>query len=266
MLATTIARTPDAFTTTAFPGNPHARRIYRTMSDIPSFSRAAQETELQMAVIAGYEYALAYINEVEAFSVQVRPGPADTLTDDAPEEQLYAKMTLWRGTPPAREPYRTLGYLRLVRNHYAHVNDVPSPALVKFIAKYAHHLQRHWNKSPSQIGNLKFRTLVNRPLTTSHAYPAMNLLRAAIEQIDKSFAATLRLDNILPLEANRLYEHVPGHDRAVERFVPKLRAAIRERYGETFSAALLEPYVRQFLTERRVARVSVRRFGQRKQP
>lgn len=105
VLAPAIAATPDASTTVAFPQNPHGHRIYRKVRDIPEFAETSPEIALQMAVIAGGEYGLAYMVELQSFSRAVRPSAVDTTEEDAAEDQLFARMLAWLGSAAAREPY-----------------------------------------------------------------------------------------------------------------------------------------------------------------
>src|SRR5690349_5200579 len=82
---------PEKFTTEAFADNPYAKRLYRQMAEMPAFAMKSEQTELQMGVIAGAEYALAYAEEIEAFHALVKPSDADLIHLDAPEDQLFAK-------------------------------------------------------------------------------------------------------------------------------------------------------------------------------
>lgn len=237
LFAPHVAASPKAYSTDIFPANPHARRIYRMMKDMPEFAAVSEEIELQMVVISGVEHALAYIAEIEAFRRRVILSPADAIKCDAPEDQIFDKMSGWTGSAPVRGDYRTLGYLRLLRNHYAHVNDDPSPAFAAYLAQHSHHLQSFWANGVTQLGTFQFRTLVDAPLTASDAFAIMNLLRVVIEHIDTGFAGTLTLEAVLPEVTARLFATCAGHDRTPERLSPKVRAAIEHDYGPRFGVA-----------------------------
>lgn len=255
LFALHVESSPEDYSTQVFPANPYAGRIYRKMKDIPSFAAVSDEIELQMVVISGGEHALAYIVEIEKFRSKLLPSPADAIARDAPEDQIFDKMSQWAGALPPRGDYRTLGFLRLLRNHYAHVNEAPSPAFAAYLAQHAHHLQSFWNNGVTHLGNFRFRTLIDAPLTAEDAFAIMNLLRVVIEHVDASFAATLSLDAVLPEVTAHLIATRPGHDRTPARLSPKVRAAIEHDYGCKFGIDEIRSRVEAcFATARRVSR------------
>ncbi len=249
-LSALAAATPDEFTTTVFPANPFARRIYRKMKDIPAFAAASEQIEFQMGIVAGVEHALAYVEEIEDFRAQVHPSPGDGIGLKAAEDQLYAKMTDWTVSPPAIGPYRTLGYLRLLRNHYAHVNDEPTSAFASYLATHSHQLQRFWTNGITDLGGIQFRTLPDVPLTPGSAFALMNLLRVVIEIVDRGFVATLVLDDVVGVVAAEVFARVEAHDRSPERLTRKVRAALQEGYGEKFATAAVRQGVDEYLQSR----------------
>lgn len=250
-LSELVRASPKEFTTAAFAGNPYAKRLYRQMADMPDFAIKSEQTELQMGVIAGVEYALAYFDEIEAFRALAKPSEADVVRADAPEDQLFAKMSRWLGCEPEKGPYRSLGYLRLLRNHYAHVNDDPSPAFASFVAKHAHHLQRYWDNGITDLGAISFRSLPHDALTAEYAFAIMNLLRVSVEKIDRDFASTLEFDDVLNLVAAEAYESAAHHDRAPERLTSRVRSDLELGYGERFDVTRVRAGVDAFLSHRR---------------
>ena len=246
-----VRASPKEFTTAAFADNPYAKRLYRQMADMPEFAMKSEQTELQMGVIAGVEYALAYVDEVEAFRRSARPSDADLISTDAPEDQLFAKMTRWLGREPEKETYRSLGYLRLLRNQYAHVNDDPSPAFARYVAKHAHHLQRYWDNGITDLGAVSFRSLPRDALTAECAFAIMNLLRVSVEKIDCDFASTLELDDILNFVVAEAFEGAAHHDRAPERLAHRVRSDLNLRYGARFDVTRVRIGVETFLSQRR---------------
>lgn len=241
---------PDAFTTSVFPANPFARRIYRKMKDLPAFATASEQIELQMGVVTGVEHALAYVEEIEDFRAAVHASPADDINVKAPEDQLLAKMSEWSNLAPVAGNYRTLGYLRLLRNHYAHVKVEPTSAFAAYLANHSHSLQRFWANGITDLGGVQFRTLPDGPLTPGKAFALMNVLRVIIEKIDQEFVATLDLDDVIGLVAAEVFDRVKGHDRNAEPLTRKVRAALREGYGEKFDTVLVRRGVDDYLRHR----------------
>lgn len=251
VLTSHAAASADKFTTAVFPANPYADRIFRKLKDLPAFGAASKEIELQMVVIAAVEHALAYASEIESFRRLTSPTATDDIAIEAAEDQLFEKVSQWAGSTPPRGDFRTLGYLRLLRNHYAHVNDVPSSAFSAYIATHAHHLQRFWNNGVTQLAGLRFKTLPDAPLTSEIAFAIMNLVRVVIEHIDFVFASTLQLDRVVFQIAAELLDTVKGHDRSAARLAPKVRFVLEHGYGVKQDTAQIQPLVESFLETRR---------------
>jgi hypothetical protein len=250
-LSKLVKASPKDFTTSVFPANPYAPRIYRKMKDMPAFAAKSEQIELQMCIIAGFEHALAYVEELEDFRASVRPSHADATNVDAPEDRLLAKMTQWMGGASEKGPYKTFGYVRLLRNHYAHVNDEKTPAFSSYIANHAHQLQRFWDNGITDLGGIKFRTLPDGPLSAESAFAVMNLLRVSIEMIDRDYAGTLKLADILETTAAEVFVAAAHHDRALERMGPKVRATLKRDYGEEFDLTAVREGVNAFLAAQR---------------
>jgi hypothetical protein len=241
---------PNDYTTAVFPNNPHAPRLYRKLKDVPAFAAESEQIEFQMGIVASVEHALAYVEEIEEFRARLRPSPGDVIAMKGAEDQLYAKMTDWAGAAPAVGPYRTLGYLRLLRNHYAHVNDEPTQAFSSYLANHSHQLQRFWTNGVTDLGGIVFRTFPDESLTPRSAFAVMNLLRVVIEVIDREFVATLDLNDVVDSVMEDMFERVDANDRFAEPLTRKVRAAIQYGYGEKLTSASVRPRVDAYLQSR----------------
>ena len=114
---------------------------------------------LRMGVIASVEHSLAYVEEVQAFRQALVNSEGDDVKDDAEEEQFRLKIERWSGRSPPSGYFRTLGYLRLLRNHYAHVNDTPHPSFKTYVRSYGTPLNKFWNNGVTDVHGIDFRTL-----------------------------------------------------------------------------------------------------------
>lgn len=242
---------PEQSTTTVFASNPYASRLHRKIEEIPTFAAKSEQIELQMGVIAGCEHAIAYLKEIEVFRAAVKPGPADALKADAIEDRLLQKLAEWLGTAPVKGPYLTLGYLRLLRNHYGHVNEVKTSAFTKYIANYAHYLQTFWNNGRTDIGPLIFRTLPDGPLSPEACFAIMNLLRICIEEIDADFVRTLTVPDVLEHMVAQVHERDKPRSNDPEWFTKRVRAAIFGAYGEEPDAVAVRKATDAFLAARK---------------
>ena len=120
---------PKDFTSTVFPRNPFAERFYRRIDELHSFGATSSVIELQTGIIAAVEYALAYLEEIQSFRAAVRPSAEDQIHKDGAEEKIFEKLSGWSGTPAPKGYFTTIGYLRLLRNHFAHARSDLSSAL-----------------------------------------------------------------------------------------------------------------------------------------
>jgi hypothetical protein len=244
-LAGAAAQRPSDFTPSVFASNPFSNRIYRKMGDLPQFSAEAEQVALKMGVIASVEHVLACLDEMQTFRAALAPTSADAIRDDAEEEQLRAKIEAWSGKNPTAAYFRTIGMFRLLRNHYAHLNDKPHPALKTFVASYATPLNRFWAKAPTQLHGLDFRTIATVPLTFELAIAVVNLLRVSVIHIDEMLSATLAFDDVVAWLLSEVLKHPRSKSLAVDRLTSKVRLRMKMDFANTGTAASIGPVVQR---------------------
>lgn len=183
--------TPEKFTTEIFPENPFSKTSYRRLAELSGFAEQSEQTALQMGIIAAVEYVLAYIEEVQELREQVVPGSVVPVDEEPEEMKLCERIGAWGGGNPVRGYFRTLGYFRLLRNHYAHVNEQPSTAFATYIRTHATPLNRFWDNGMTNLHGIDFKTLPAARLTPHLAFGVMNLLRVSVQHIDHMMAQTL---------------------------------------------------------------------------
>lgn len=188
-----VASRPNEFSTDVFPANPYAEAIYRRVSELADLSGDAEVIALQMGVVASVEHLLAYMEEVQTFREGLIADDGEAIRDDAEEEQLRLKITRWRGSQPNSQYFRTLGYFRHLRNHYAHVNPKPVSAFATYIRSYGTPLNSFWNNGVTDVHGVDFQTLASSRLTPELSFGVMNLLRVCLRHVDEMVAETLTL-------------------------------------------------------------------------
>lgn len=230
-LAEVIAIRSSDYTHQIFPDNPFAMRIHRQMQDLPRFVNGTKQIALRMGVIAAVEHFLAYLEDVQLFRSKLRPSAVDTILDDAEEEQLRKKIKAWAGSSPPPEYFLTFGYLRLLRNHYAHVNDAPHTSLDTYIRTKGTILNRFWKKRGTALQQLDFKTVATSPLTPEIAFEIINVLRISLVEVDRMVAETCGLQEIVlnvlqDKKQKRLNPQIPR-----ERLSSKVRGRISSDWG-----------------------------------
>lgn len=233
---------PEEFTTSAFPANPFGQAIYRRVNELLDFSKEAEEIALQMGVIASVEYVRAYIEELQLLREALVPDHMEPIRDDAEEEQLRLKLCRWRGNPPTKGYFRTLGYFRLLRNHYAHVNEAPTPALKAFARSHGTPLNTFWDNGVTDRHQIDFRILALTSLTPDLTFGVMNLLRVCVLHIDAMVAET-----ISPADAIRwIVLHTPrAQQLSVDRLSSKVVKRLRMEWGIEESSSTVTRQVQE---------------------
>lgn len=219
------------FTPTALPSNPFAGKLNRKIADLPSFSRESEQVALRMGVIAGLEYCLAYLKDVQVFRHSLSPSPSDSLTNDAEEEQLHLKILQWSGKEPVQWYFRTLGYLRLLRNHYAHMNDEPASVFQSYVRSYGSPLNKFWDNGATEIHGINFNNLADMVLTPKLTFGVMNLMRICIQHIDDMVASTLSLDHAVTHIIRDILRHPKNRQLKAKRLVSKVRARLESEWN-----------------------------------
>ncbi|MBZ9920868.1 hypothetical protein FJ942_06975 [Mesorhizobium sp. B2-4-2] len=194
-LAPMVNAIPKEFSTAAFPNNPYAASIFRSVSDLATFAGEAELVALQMGVVASVEHLLAYMSDVQHLRESLVTTSGDPIFDDAEEEQLRLKVCRWKGSDPASGYFKTLGYFRHLRNHFAHVNAKPTSAFATYIRSHGTPLNKFWNNGRTDLHGVDFRSLAGIQLTPDLALGVMNLLRVCLRHVDDIVADTLSLED-----------------------------------------------------------------------
>ncbi|HEX8307108.1 MAG TPA: hypothetical protein VF645_01645 [Allosphingosinicella sp.] len=226
LLGPLVASQPSDFTPSLFPANPFADTINRKLGDLPAFANEAEQVALRMGVIAGVEHGLAYLEEVQALRQSLSSSHADGIKDDAEEEQLRLKVDAWSGQAPVKAYFRTFGYLRLLRNHYAHVNETLHPSFKTHIRSHGTSLNRFWDNGLTELHGIDFKTLGSLALTPNLTFGIMNLLRVCVLHIDAMVAETLTLAEIVPTVVDEILKPPKNRQLKVERLSSKVRARL----------------------------------------
>jgi hypothetical protein len=232
-----VINRPTDFTPEVFEENPFSASIYRKIGDLPTFSKEAEQVALQMGVIASVEHSLAYLEEVQTFRQSLIKTEGDEIKHDAEEEQLRLKIERWSGKSPVSGHFRTVGYLRLLRNHYAHVNDVPHPSFKTYIRSYGTPLNKFWKNGVTDLHGIDFKTLETVNLTPDLTFGIMNVLRVSLRHIDEAVADTLVLADAVRFILDDIFKSTRNRQLRIDRILSK--AKTRLSMGWNIDASLL---------------------------
>jgi len=141
----------ETYTTELFPDNQFSERLHIKGGALKEFRAKSFNTLVGTSLIAAVEYMLYYIEEIEKFRANVLPSSHDSLRDDRPEQQLENKITAWGGNALDSAIIKTIKYLRLRRNHIAHLRDDMTQDFSSLIKNDANHLNGYWKSSRTNI-------------------------------------------------------------------------------------------------------------------
>lgn len=234
------------YTVDVFYNNPFAIRLFRKVDDLPFFMTRSAIASRRMAVLCGYEILAAYLEDAQDHRRKLQPTPQDSLIMDVLEEQVAAPIEAWSPGLAGRKYFRTIGYLRHLRNSFAHAHDGPSPELASYAAVYSHDLSKFWENGKTDIGGLSFRELPHQELTAEAALGLINLMRVCLREVDRLFAATYREQAIIDAVVADVWRDSPQVRMVPARFSAKVRSAIEDGYGERLPVENIQAAVVDF--------------------
>jgi len=185
-----IASKPDDLVSQSFPENSFSPRINIRNKFLPQFQQFATETLGGIALVSAVECLLSYSDEIQSLRAALIPSAADAIEHEKAEEQLSLKLTAW-GSAPSIALTMSLAYLRLRRNHIAHVNQEPHPSLRSVTKNYGKLLSTYWAQQPTKLPGISFSSLVFSAGTEQEAFSLLNLCRVVMEKYDALVCSTL---------------------------------------------------------------------------
>lgn len=232
-----LTSSSDKFSTSVFPKNPYAENIHRRVSELADFASAAEATTLQAGVVASVEHLIAYMIEVQAFREGLISEEKEEIKKDAEEEQLRLKVANWAVSPPPSEYFRTIGYFRHLRNHYAHVNLQPTPSFASYVRSYGSPLNTFWNNGETEAYGLDFQSLPNDELTPELTFGIVNLLRICLRQIDSTISATVDARHAISWTIEQIKSNPKNHNITSKRLQSKAIRRLETDWGSPISAS-----------------------------
>ncbi|WP_134082375.1 hypothetical protein [Thiohalophilus thiocyanatoxydans] len=140
----------DKYTTDIFPDNQFSERLHIKASALTEFRRKSFNTLVGVSLISAVEYLLYYIEEIEDYRASVLPSLHDSINDDKPEQQLASKIKAWGGNEIHSAIIKTIKYLRLRRNHIAHLGEEMTQDFSSLIKNDANHLNGYWKSKKNR--------------------------------------------------------------------------------------------------------------------
>lgn len=234
-----LASKGETFTIEAFPENPNTERLNRRVKDLPVFASEADVTAYRMGVVTGYEHLAAYLEDALDYRKAIQPSPQDQLKKDELEQKVAQRLNGWSPGAAKLGYFRTVGYLRHLRNSFAHAHESPSDELVSYAAAHAYALNKFWDNGRTDIGDIDFLTLPSNDITAEVAFALMNLTRICLREIDRIIAGTLTNDAVLEFVLEAAWKQQAHTRMDAARLAAKARGLIESEFGERLSKEIV---------------------------
>jgi len=227
----TTAESGEAFTTNIFPDNRFSERLHIKVSALPLFRKQAFHTTAGVSLIAAVEYMLYYIEEIERYRAKVLPSVHDSLHSNKPEEQLENKLKEWSGKAPNNAIIKTIKYLRLRRNHIAHLNDEMSQDFKSLIRNDATQLNNYWKSRETEIYDFDFAKTDFSLFSESESLALINLTRVCLKIIDEIILSTIEPTIIAQYEIIEFLKKKSINGLTDSKKSSKFRGMLVSKYG-----------------------------------
>ncbi|PSU90890.1 hypothetical protein C0W35_16070 [Photobacterium kishitanii] len=227
----------STYTTELFSENEFSERLHIKIEALPTFRTKAFHTLVSMSVIASVEYLLSYIEEIEEFRANVKASFHDAITDKKPEEQLKQKLSHWLGEDPESAIIKTIAYLRLRRNHIAHVREDMSDGYRSLIKNDSNHLNNYWAKQTTELNGFDFSQQSYVEFEVNELFALINLSRVCMRKIDSMMLSTIPDESIAIYELPNFLANKRLNGLTVDVKSRKFKAFLQYQYGKKMSCA-----------------------------
>lgn len=229
--------TSGAYTTEVFPENNFSERLHIKIEALPAFRTKAFHTLVSMSVIASVEYLLSYIGEIEEFRARVMPSVHDGVNNEKSEEQLRLKLKKWLGKEPESALIKTIAYLRLRRNHIAHVQEVANDAYSSLLKNDSNQLNTYWAKQSTELNGFDFSKKSFSEFEVNEVFALINLSRVCMRSVDSLILSTIPEENIAGYELPNFLSDKKLKNLTIEVKSRKFNTFLQHQYGKKISCA-----------------------------
>ena len=227
----------NSFTTEVFPKNEFSNRLNVEINALSEFRNKSFHTLVSMNVIASVEYLLSFIDEIESFRSEIMFSGEPEINSNITEEQLEIKLTNWLGRKPESAIIKTIKYLRLRRNHIAHVRKDLSKEYYSLIKNDSNHLNTYWSKQSTKLNGFDFSKESCLEFDVNEVFALINLSRICMREVDATILSTIPKEAIVKYELLRFLENKKNKGLELDTQSRKLNVFLRNKYGEEISCS-----------------------------
>ena len=217
------------FTSDVFPSNAKAPRIHVPLSRLPAFRDAALSVEFGAVIVASYEVADSYAFQLPQLLARLAVQSVADRYSDVAEDNMRSALSAAGAQLPEAEVFETFKYIRLRRNHIAHLRSEPTKELSELIRQRGTHLMRYWKSA----GPLDFSVWPPDRIEEDEAVGVLRYLRICVERIDAAAGSTLARQRVIAELDEELLTAQPHLRQAtsLRRRASKLEAVAEMLFG-----------------------------------
>lgn len=221
----------ERFTTEVFTKNNYAERLHVKISALSDFRRKSFNTFSGITLISSIEYLLNYIDEIQDFRSKIAPSVADQESDEKPEIQLEKKLNYWIESDEIKGLIKTIKYLRLRRNHIAHVRASLTDDLKSLVRNDSNYLNKYWGGKRTNIYDFDFSNMNMSEFGDAEILAIVNLSGVCMKIIDELVIQSIDTDDIVKYEVARFDSELGKTQIPLRKKVSKFNGYLAGNYG-----------------------------------
>lgn len=222
-LANYSNKAKEVFTTDLFLHNPFSKKIHVKAINLQKHQDENKRLTFGSYLSTCYEIATGLVKDLfdklKATNSLVHYSWNNSKEPEKNLKELFIKNAL---ALPHNYLFDTLTYIRLRRNHFIHIIQIPNPKLSGFIGSTGNSLNIKW-KNTNVVKDVDFNSLVNlSDFTPEETIELIKILRICVIELDAYIASILDLNEVV----KQIVEQEYG-DKKV-----RLNADIRKERGK----------------------------------
>lgn len=237
-----------------FGKNPYAARINIRLDRMPGFRRRLTEALLATVFAHSFELLNDYLREASRLLKEHGNSVWQSdLTRKAPEDRFEDSWNATGYPAITSELWKTFKYLRLRRNHYAHIAQILKPDFKALLVAQGVHLNQFW-RDPSMMGAaapLDFASPAIFAPTVPEVIAMLRVHLLWVVHFDPLVVAQLNQAKLLSEFAKNTWRTAGGrkftkNDATVGRLARAIRSGFREATGVSPPASDIEKLIWSF--------------------
>jgi hypothetical protein len=132
---------------------------------------------------------------------------------------------------------KTISYLRLRRNHIAHVREEMSDGFTTLVKNDANFLNKYWGGKKTELYDFDFSNKEYSTFSANEVFTLINLTRVCMREIDELITSSLSENDIAQYEIKEFLKNKANNGLSLATKIRKFRAFIKQNHGITIQCS-----------------------------